>query len=133
VIAGIFIPRSAASVRYLRDQVPGIDIPEEVVTRMEAVPKERQAEEGLQICLELVEQVRATAGVSGIHLMSIKQERAILRLVEESGLLPRPAAPLAPGSASRSASRPASHRAPDPAARAATPPLEHDVAPPVRT
>jgi methylenetetrahydrofolate reductase (NADPH) len=90
VIAGIFIPRSAASVRYLRDQVPGIDVPEEIVSRMEEAPKERKAEEGLQLCLELVEQVRGISGVSGIHLMSIKQETAILRLVRESGLLPRP-------------------------------------------
>jgi methylenetetrahydrofolate reductase (NADPH) len=90
VIAGIFIPRSAASARYLRDQVPGIDVPEEIVLRMEAAPKERQAEEGLQICLELVEQVRGISGVSGIHLMSIKQETAIVRVVRESGLLPRP-------------------------------------------
>jgi methylenetetrahydrofolate reductase (NADPH) len=59
---------------------------------MEAAPKERQAEEGLQICLELVEQVRGISGVSGIHLMSIRQEQAILRLVREAGLLPRPAA-----------------------------------------
>jgi methylenetetrahydrofolate reductase (NADPH) len=90
VIAGIFIPRSAGSARYLRDQVPGIDVPEEIVTRMEAAPKDRQAEEGLQICLELVEQVRGIAGVSGVHLMSIGQEQAILRLIRESGLLPRP-------------------------------------------
>jgi methylenetetrahydrofolate reductase (NADPH) len=90
VIAGIFIPRSAASALYLRDQVPGIDVPEEIVSRMEAAPQERQGEEGLQICLELVEQVRSISGVSGIHLMSIKQEIAILRLVRESGLLPRP-------------------------------------------
>jgi methylenetetrahydrofolate reductase (NADPH) len=95
VLASVFIPRSAGSARYLRDQVPGIDVPEEIVTRLEATPKEAQAEEGLRIALELVEAVRSVPGVRGVHLMSIKQEHAILRLIEEAGLLPRPKAEVA--------------------------------------
>ncbi len=92
VLVGVFVPRSARAVRYLRDQVPGIDMPDEVVERMDAAPAERQWDEGVRIALEIIEQVREIPGVRGVHLMSINNEEAIVRVVEEAGLLPRPAA-----------------------------------------
>jgi methylenetetrahydrofolate reductase (NADPH) len=92
VLAGVFVPRSAKAVRYLRDQVPGLDVPDRVVERMDATPPERQWEEGVRIALEIVEQVRAISGIGGVHLMSIRNEEAIVRVIREAGLLPRPAA-----------------------------------------
>ena len=86
VLAGVFIPRSARAIRYLRDQVPGIDVPDEVVRRIEAVPAERQHEEGVVMTLEIVEQIRTIPGLSGVHLMSIKNVEAILRVIEDAGL-----------------------------------------------
>jgi methylenetetrahydrofolate reductase (NADPH) len=91
ILAGVFVPRSARAVRYLRDHVPGIDVPEAVVERMEGVPDERQWDEGVAIALEIVERIRQIPGIAGIHLMSIRNEEAIVRVVEEAGLLPRPA------------------------------------------
>jgi len=96
VLAGVFVPRSARAVRYLRDQVPGIDVPDPVIERMDAAAPERQWDEGVAIALEMVEQVRQIPGVRGVHLMSIRNEEAIVRVIEEAGLLPRPAAAPAP-------------------------------------
>lgn len=92
VLVGIFVPSSARGVRYLREHVPGVDVPDDVVQRMGSVPPEAQKEEGIRIALEIVEEVRSMPGVSGIHLMTINHEEAIPRVVEEAGLLPRPAA-----------------------------------------
>jgi methylenetetrahydrofolate reductase (NADPH) len=96
VLAGVFVPRSARGVRYLRDQVPGIDVPDPVLDRMESVREDRQWDEGVQLALEIVEEVRSIPGIRGLHLMSIKNEAGIARVVERSGLLPRPAAVPAP-------------------------------------
>jgi methylenetetrahydrofolate reductase (NADPH) len=96
VLAGVFVPRSARAIRYLRDQVPGIDVPDAFVERMDATPPERRWDEGVRIALEIVEQVREIPGVRGVHLMSIKNEDGIIRVVEEAGLLPRPAPVAAP-------------------------------------
>ncbi len=93
ILAGVFVPRSARAVRYLRDQVPGIDVPEDVVERMETTAPERQWDEGVAIALEIIEQIREIPGIDGIHLMSIKNEEAIVRVVEEAGFLPRPLRP----------------------------------------
>lgn len=92
IIAGVFVLRSARGARYIRDQVPGIDVPDGVIDRMDAAPQERQADEGVRLALEIVDRVREIPGVSGVHLMSIRNEEAIVRVVGEAGLLPRPAA-----------------------------------------
>jgi methylenetetrahydrofolate reductase (NADPH) len=90
IIAGVYVPRSARAAGYLRDWVPGIDVPEEVVRRLTGVPKERQEDEGVRMAVEICHELRTMPGIAGIHLMSIRGERAIVRVVEELGLLPRP-------------------------------------------
>jgi methylenetetrahydrofolate reductase (NADH) len=92
IIAGVYVPRSARAAGYLRDWVPGIDVPEEVVRRLQGVPKERQEDEGIRMAIEISQELRAMPGVAGIHLMSIRGEEAIVRVIEELGLLPRPLA-----------------------------------------
>ena len=86
VLAGVFIPRSARAVRYLRDQVPGIDVPEDVLRRIDAAPEDRQSAEGVRMALEIIEQVRTIPGISGVHLMSIHGLEQILEVVDAAGL-----------------------------------------------
>ena len=89
IVAGVFVPKTASGVRYLRDRVPGIDVPEAVLGRIEGVPPERQADEGVAIAVELVRELRAMPGIRGVHLMAIRNEENLLRVIEEAGLLPR--------------------------------------------
>jgi methylenetetrahydrofolate reductase (NADH) len=86
VLGGVFIPRSARAVRYLRDQVPGIDVPDDVLRRIEGVPADRERDEGIRMALETVEQMRAIPGIAGVHLMSIRNLDAILHVIDEAGL-----------------------------------------------
>jgi 5,10-methylenetetrahydrofolate reductase len=90
VLVSVYVARSTRALRYLRDVVPGIDVPDTVLERLEKATPERQAEEGFRLALETVAAVREIRGVSGVHLISIKGQDAILRLVEAAGLLPRP-------------------------------------------
>lgn len=92
VIASVCVPRSARAARYMREQVPGMDVPEEVLGRLEAVPRDRQADEGIRIALEVFGALREIPGLSGVHLIAIRWEEGIARLAEEAGLLPRPVA-----------------------------------------
>lgn len=90
IIVGVFVPRSAKAARYMRDQVPGIDVPDGVIERMDAVPPDRQAEEGIRIATEIVNEVRDLPGIRGVHLMAIRNEAGIRRVLDDAGLLPRP-------------------------------------------
>jgi 5,10-methylenetetrahydrofolate reductase len=90
ILASVCVPRSVRTLRYLRDVVPGIDVPEEVVRRLERTPAEKQPEEGIRLAVEIVQAIRQVEGLSGVHLIAIRWEEAISRVAEEAGLLPRP-------------------------------------------
>jgi methylenetetrahydrofolate reductase (NADPH) len=90
ILAGITPMKSVGMARYMKTRVPGMDVPDEVVKRMGGVPKEKQAEEGIKICLETIERLKGVEGVRGFHLMAIEWEQKVGEIVERAGLLPRP-------------------------------------------
>jgi methylenetetrahydrofolate reductase (NADPH) len=71
----------------MNNKIPGVFVPEKVLKRMEnAKEKGGEQEEGLQICLELIEKIKSKRGVNGIHLMAVNWEEIVPRIVRESGL-----------------------------------------------
>ena len=74
----------------MASNVSGIRIPDDVIRRMAGVPREQAAAEGMKICLETIEELRAIDGVRGIHIMAIESEDRVAGIVESAGLLPRP-------------------------------------------
>jgi len=90
ILAGIGPVRSIRAVQYMANEVPGLDVPEWVVKRMEGLSKEDQAKAGIDLCCEIAEQVREIEGVRGLHIMAINWAQAIPEIVERLGLYPRP-------------------------------------------
>ncbi len=88
ILAGVIPMKSAGMARYMRDNVPGVIIPDEIVTRMREA--ENAKEEGLKIALELIGQLKEMPGVHGIHIMAVGWEDIVPEIVETAGLLPRP-------------------------------------------
>jgi len=90
ILAGVGPLRSAKTAEFMRKKVPGVVIPEEIIDRLHKTPKEYQQEEGKKICIEIIQQIREIAGVSGVHIMAYRQEELVAEIVQEAGLLPRP-------------------------------------------
>jgi len=90
ILAGITPMKSAGMAKYMKSSVPGMDVPDDLIRRMQDTPKERQAEEGIRICLEAIEKIRGIKGVSGIHIMAIEWEQMVPEIVRSAGLYPRP-------------------------------------------
>jgi len=90
ILAGVTPLKSVGMARYMKTQVPGMDVPDEVIDRLKGVPKERQAEEGIRICVETIQRLREIPGVRGVHIMAIEWEEKVREIVEAAGLLPRP-------------------------------------------
>jgi len=76
--------------RYMKNKVPGMDVPDEVVKRMADTPKEKQPEEGIRICIETIERLKEVEGVAGFHIMAIEWEKRVPEIVAKAGLAPRP-------------------------------------------
>jgi methylenetetrahydrofolate reductase (NADPH) len=72
---------------WIRENVPGIVIPDEIIDRLNEVPQSRQKEIGKQICIEIIQQVTEIEGVHGVHVMAYRQEELVAEIIDESGLL----------------------------------------------
>jgi methylenetetrahydrofolate reductase (NADPH) len=90
ILGGVTPLKSAGMARYMKERVSGMDIPDDIIERMAGVPKERQREEGIRICVETIERIKELRGVRGVHIMAIEWEAAVGEIAERSGLLPRP-------------------------------------------
>lgn len=92
VMAGIVPLKSLQAAHFMAESVPGVHVPPAVRARMQAAGEDKaaQQETGITIALELIEKLRSTKGIHGMHIMAIHWEEIVPRLVEESGV-PKPA------------------------------------------
>lgn len=90
ILAGMTPMKSAGMARYMKNRVPGMDVPDELVKRLSDTPKEKQAEEGITICVEAIQRLKEVEGVAGFHVMAIEWEEKVPEIIERAGLYPRP-------------------------------------------
>jgi methylenetetrahydrofolate reductase (NADPH) len=90
IMAGVTPLKSVGMAKYMKNRVPGMDVPDDVVKRMADTPKEKQAEEGIKICIETIQRLKECKGVSGFHIMAIEWEEKVPDIVKAAGLYPRP-------------------------------------------
>lgn len=90
ILAGLTPMKSAGMARYMKNRVPGMDVPDAVVKRLADTPKDKQAEEGIKICIESIQRLKEVKGVAGFHIMAIEWEEMVPEIVERAGLFPRP-------------------------------------------
>ena len=82
VLAGVFLLKSAKNALFINRMVPGACIPDALIERLDR--SDNPAEEGIAIAAE---QVRRYLGiVQGVHLMAIKAEDRIPRILDRAGL-----------------------------------------------
>jgi 5,10-methylenetetrahydrofolate reductase len=84
ILAGVAPIKSLGMAKYMKNFVPGVSVPDEIIKRMEEAQDKK--EEGLKICLEMIEGVKEIEGVSGIHIMAIGWEEIVPEIVKISGV-----------------------------------------------
>jgi len=85
ILVGVGTLASARTARWIRDNVPGVHIPDAIVSRLDAARDQRA--EGIDICIELIQQCRELKGVSGCHIMAYRQEQSVPDIIRRSGIL----------------------------------------------
>jgi methylenetetrahydrofolate reductase (NADPH) len=85
ILAGVGPLASARSAEWIRSNVPGVHIPDDVIGRLHGA--EDQKEEGVRICIDMIAALRDIDGISGVHIMAFRQERRVAEIVERSGAL----------------------------------------------
>ncbi|MEM5501073.1 methylenetetrahydrofolate reductase [Ahrensia kielensis] len=85
IMAGVGPLASAKTARWMRSNVPGVHIPDHIITRLEGA--EKQKAEGKRLCIEIMQEIKEIEGVSGIHVMAYRQEEFVAEIVHDSGVL----------------------------------------------
>jgi len=90
ILAGITPMKSVGMAKYMKNRVAGIDVPDDIIKRIGGVPKENQAEEGIKLAVEQIQELKEEEGIRGFHIMAIEWEEKVPEIVEQAGLYPRP-------------------------------------------
>ena len=90
ILAGVTPMKSVGMARYMAKQVPGMDVPEELIKRLQGAGKGKVAEEGIRFAVEQIEEFKEMEGIAGVHLMAIEWEHRVPEIAERAGVLPRP-------------------------------------------
>lgn len=98
VLAGIIPLRTLEMAEFMNTQIPGIEVPDKMIKRMEIAGKglneesriEEMQREGLTIALEIMDSVLRIKGISGVHIMGVGWTESIVELVKRANLYPRP-------------------------------------------
>lgn len=90
ILAGVTPMKSAGMAKYMAKSVPGMDVPDELIKRIEKAGKGKMAEEGIKFAIEQIQEFKEMPGVAGVHLMAIEWEHKVPEIAERAGVLPRP-------------------------------------------
>ncbi len=85
VLAGVGPLASAKAASWIRSNVPGVHIPDAVIKRLSGA--ENQKQEGKQLCIDLIQEIREIEGISGVHVMAYRQETTVAEIIDRSGVL----------------------------------------------
>ena len=85
ILIGVGPLASAKAARWIRANVPGVHIPDDVIRRLEGA--EKPAAEGRRLCVEMMQQIREIEGIAGVHVMATRQEHFVGEIVGASGVL----------------------------------------------
>jgi methylenetetrahydrofolate reductase (NADPH) len=85
ILVGVGPLRSAKTAEWMRKNVPGMHVPDALITRLAGAKD--QAREGREICIELIQEIREIRGVHGVHIMAYRQEESVAEIVDRSQIL----------------------------------------------
>ena len=84
ILAGIFLLKSAKNAQFINRNVPGVDIPQNLIDRLAHAPEPLL--EGIKIAAEQVK--LASQLCQGVHLMAVRREDLIPQILDLAGIPP---------------------------------------------
>ena len=85
ILPGVGPLASARAAEWIRSNVAGVHIPDSIIKRLAGA--ENQKQEGINICTDMVNEIKEIHGVHGVHIMAYRMEYAVAEIVEKSGVL----------------------------------------------
>ena len=84
VLVGIVVLKSAGMAKYMNRGVPGVQVPEGIIQRMDEAPKDGRKKVAAEIAGELVRKMRPMC--QGAHLMTLGWDDVVPDIIAHAGL-----------------------------------------------
>ena len=81
IMIGVGPLASAKTARWMKGNVPGVHIPDEVIRRIEGAADQKA--EGKRLCIDIINEVKDIEGVHGVHVMAYRQEEYVAEIVPQ--------------------------------------------------
>lgn len=88
ILPGVTPLKSAGMAKYMKNYVPGLDVPDALIERISKASDPK--DEGINITVEIINQLRDIEGIAGVHIMAIEWEEAVPVIAKRADLPPRP-------------------------------------------
>ena len=86
ILAGIILLTSAPMARFMNKNVAGVVVPQALIDEMEAAPKGRKLEKGVEIAGRMIRRIKEEKMCDGVHIMAIGKEELVPDIMSMAGL-----------------------------------------------
>lgn len=86
ILAGILLLTSPRMARFVHNNVPGIEVPQDLLDEMAAAPKGGALSAGVEIAARLIRTIKERSLCDGVHIMAINKEEVVPDILEAAGL-----------------------------------------------
>jgi 5,10-methylenetetrahydrofolate reductase len=87
ILAGIILLTSAPMARFMNKNVAGVRVPQDLIEEMDAAPKGRKLDKGIEIAGRMVRRVKEERMCDGVHIMAIGKEDRVPDIMAAAGLI----------------------------------------------
>ena len=87
ILAGIILLTSAPMARFMNKNVAGVMVPLDLIDEMDAAPKGRKLEKGVEIAGRMIKRIHDENMCDGVHIMAIGKEDLVPDIMSAAGLL----------------------------------------------
>jgi methylenetetrahydrofolate reductase (NADPH) len=84
VMAGIIPLKNAGMAKFMNANVAGVHVPDDLIQKLSAAPKEEREKTGIQIAVDLIKQMKPMC--QGVHIMAIGWEKKVPEIMALAGL-----------------------------------------------
>jgi len=84
ILIGVGPLLSARSALWMRENVPGIHVPDAIIKRLRNARCERT--EGKRICIEILQEIVDIEGIAGVHVMVHQHEELLAEIIRDSDI-----------------------------------------------
>jgi 5,10-methylenetetrahydrofolate reductase len=86
ILAGVILLTSAGMARFMNKNIAGVNVPQDLIDEMDAVPKNQALNKGIEIAGRMIRRIKEEKLCHGVHIMAIGKEETVPAIMKAAGL-----------------------------------------------